>query len=52
MEQGQEDLKRGQAETKDVIKSMDSKLDASLENDARSLDILRDLRDGGLLRVP
>ena len=51
MEQGQEDLKRGQAETKDVIKSMDSKLDASLENDARSLEILRDLRDGGLLRV-
>ncbi len=52
MEQGQEDLRRGQAETKDVIKSMDGKLDASLENDAQSLEILRDLRDGGLLRVP
>ncbi|MBI1657890.1 MAG: hypothetical protein IS632_03825 [Thaumarchaeota archaeon] len=31
---------------------MDSKLDASLENDAQSLGILRDLHDGGLLRVP
>ena len=45
-------LEKGQAETKDAIKSMDSKLDASLENDAQSLEILRDLRDGGLLRVP
>ena len=52
MEQGQEDLRRGQAKTRDVIKSMDGKLDASLENDAQSLEILRDLRDGGLLRVP
>ena len=66
MKRGQEDLKRGQDQTnetlarmergqdqiKDVIKSMDGKLDASLENDARSLEILRDLRDGGLLRVP
>ena len=45
-------LETGQAETKDAIKSMDSKLDASLENDAQSLEILRDLRDGELLRVP
>ena len=52
MERGQEDLRRGQAETKDVIKSMDGKLDASLQNDVQSLEILRDLRDGGLLRVP
>ncbi|MCE2508059.1 MAG: acylphosphatase [Nitrosopumilaceae archaeon] len=52
MEKGQNDLKRGQDQTKDVIESMDSKLDVSLENDARSLEILRDLRDGGLLRVP
>ena len=46
------DMKRGQAETRDAIKSMDDKLGVSLENDARSLEILRDLRDGGLLRVP
>ena len=52
LKRGQEDLKRGQAETKDAIKSMDGKLAASLENDAQSLEILRDLRDGGLLRVP
>ena len=52
MERGQEELKQGQAETKDVIKSVDGKLDASLENDARSLEILRGPRDGGLLRVP
>ena len=52
MEKGQEDLKQGQAQTNSAIKSMDGKLDASLENDARSLEILRDLRDGGLLRVP
>ena len=52
MEKGQNELKRGQDQTKDVIESMDSKLDVSLENDARSLEILRDLRDGGLLRVP
>ena len=52
MERGQEDLKRGQAETTDAIKSVDGKLDISLENDAQSLEILRDLRDGGLLRVP
>ena len=52
MEQGREELRRGKAETKDVIKSMDSKLDASLENDTRSLGILRGLRDGGLLRLP
>ena len=51
MEQGREELRRGKAETKDVIKSMDSKLDASLENYSRSLGILRGLRDGGLLRV-
>ncbi len=52
MERGQEDLRRGQDQMKDAVNSMDSKLDASLENDARSLEILRDLRDGGLLRVP
>ena len=52
MEKGQEELKQGQAQTNSAIKSMDGKLDASLENDARSLEILRDLRDGGLLRVP
>lgn len=52
MEQGQEELRRGQAQTKDVIKSMDSQLDASLENDAQDLELLRNLHDGGLLRVP
>ena len=52
MKQGQEDLKRGQTETRDEIKPMNSKLDASPKNDARRLEILRDLRDGGLLRVP
>ena len=51
MERGQEDLKRNQAETRDAIKSVDGKLDTSLENDAQSLEILRDLRDGVLLRV-
>ena len=51
LEKGQEDLKQGQAETTDAIKSMDSKLAASLENDAQSLEILKDLRDGGLLRA-
>ena len=52
MERGQEDLKRGQDETKDAIKSTDGKPDVSLENDAQNLEILRDMRDGGLLRVP
>ena len=52
LEQGQTRLEQGQTETKDAIKSMDSKLDASLANDAQSLEILRDMRDGGLLRVP
>ena len=52
IERGQDELKQGQAQTNSAIKSMDGKLDASLENDARSLEILRDLRDGGLLRVP
>ena len=52
LETGQKELMRGQDQTNDVIKSMDSKLDASLENDARSLEVLRDMRDGGLLRVP
>ena len=51
LEKGQEDLKQGQAETTDAIKSMDGKLAASLENDAQSLEILKDLRDGGLLRA-
>ena len=44
-------MKQGQAETTDAIKSMDGKLAASLENDAQSLEILKDLRDGGLLRA-
>ena len=52
LEKGQEDLKRGQDQTEDVIKSINSKLDAALENDARGLEVLRDLRDDGLLRVP
>ena len=52
VKQGQEGLKRGQTETTDAIKYMHSRLDASPKNDARSLEIPGDLRDGGLLRVP
>ena len=40
-----------QDEIKGAVKSMDAKMDLSLNNDSQILDILKDVRDGRLVRA-
>ena len=51
MKHTQDTMMHAQDEIKNAVKSMDNKMDSSLENDAQILDILKDVRDGRLLRV-
>ena len=45
------EIKDTQNEMNATLKSVDSKMDLSLDNDTEMLDILRSMHDGGLLRV-
>ena len=44
-------MKHTQDDIKSAVKSMDGKMDSSLENDAQILDILKGMRDDRLLSV-
>ena len=46
-----QDIKSTQSEMNATLKSVDRKMDSSLDNDAEMLEILRSMHDGGLLRV-
>ena len=45
------DIKDTQNEMKDTLKSVDHKMDLSLDNDVETLAILRSMHDGGAIRV-
>ena len=47
----QDEMKLTQDETKGAVKSIDTKMDSSLKNDAQILDTLKDVRDGRLVRA-
>ena len=51
MKHTQDEMKHTQGDIKNAVKSMDNKMDSSLENDAQILDILKGMRDDRLLRV-
>ena len=52
MRDTQIEMRDTQIEMRDTLKSIDGKTDVSLNNDAQILDILRDMRAGGMLRIP
>ena len=47
----QDEMKLTQDGIKGAVKSMDAKMDLSLNNDSQILDILKDVRDGRLVRA-
>ena len=47
----QDEIKDTQNEMNTTLKSVDRKMDVSLDNDTEMLEILRSMHDGGLLRV-
>ena len=51
MKHTQDEMKHTQDDIKNAVKSMDGKMDSSLENDAQILDILKGMRDDRLLSV-
>ena len=51
MKHTQDEMKHTQGDIKNAVKSMDNKMNSSLENDAQILDILKGMRDDRLLRV-
>ena len=51
IDEKQDEILEVQKEMSVTMKSVDRKTDSSLENDAETLKVLKDMRDGGLLRI-
>ena len=51
IDEKQDEILEVQKEMSVTMKSVDRKTDSSLENDAEILKVLKDMRDGGLLRI-